>query len=91
MKTKGGRLKFNGTKEKATHLGQTMGFATSWKENELRWKTFKSEKGPSKQLETKLRHQRAVIERSPAAGEALEPVCEPRREGSGDAAVGSHG
>lgn len=33
----GGRLKFNGMEEE-----QTTGFATSWKENELRWKVFKS-------------------------------------------------
>lgn len=32
VKTKGGRLKFSGMTEEATHLGQTMGFATSWKE-----------------------------------------------------------
>lgn len=29
-------------------------FAVSWKENELEWKMFKSEKHPSKQLKTKM-------------------------------------
>ena len=74
LKTNGGRLKFSGMKAEATHLGQTIAFATSWKENELRWKTFKSEKGPSKKLKTNLRHQHAVIKVFPAARDVLEPV-----------------
>lgn len=38
-----------------------------------------------------LRHQDAVIEIFPAAREVLEPLGKPSWEGSGDAAVGSHG
>lgn len=32
LKTNGGRLKFHGMSEEATHLGQTIGLTTSWKE-----------------------------------------------------------
>lgn len=47
-------MKFHGMGEETTLWGQTRVFAGSWKENELEWKMFKSEKGPSKQLKTKM-------------------------------------